>query len=324
MLSMASDIGWLLAGMALLYAGGELLVGGASRLALRANVSPLTVGLTVVAFGTSAPELVVSLNAVAAGMNDIAVGNVVGSNICNVLLVLGATALVRPIAIHVKLLRLDVPLLVACSLLLPLLLVDDRLSRPEAVAMLVMLAAYVGFNLWEARRERPDLEAAGLIEDGSSSGASAWAGDAARIVAGLAGLVAGSDCFVDGAVGIAGSLGISQAVIGLTVVAVGTSLPELATSILAALRGRSDLAIGNVVGSNVFNILCILGTAGTVHPLTRGGVGWTDLGVMAGSAVLLVPLILSGMVLGRGEGLLGLVAYFVYVFVCLGATAVVA
>jgi cation:H+ antiporter len=316
MLSMASDIGWLLAGMALLYAGGELLVGGASRLALRANVSPLTVGLTVVAFGTSAPELVVSLNAVAAGMNDIAVGNVVGSNICNVLLVLGATALVRPIAIHVKLLRLDVPLLVACSLLLPLLLVDDRLSRPEAVAMLVMLAAYVGFNLWEARRERPDLEAAGLIEDGSSSGASAWAGDAA--------LVAGSDCFVDGAVGIAGSLGISQAVIGLTVVAVGTSLPELATSILAALRGRSDLAIGNVVGSNVFNILCILGTAGTVHPLTRGGVGWTDLGVMAGSAVLLVPLILSGMVLGRGEGLLGLVAYFVYVFVCLGATAVVA
>ena len=313
-------IGWdvlaLLAGIALLYGGGEGLVAGASRIALRARISPLIVGLTVVSFATSSPELVVSLRAVSGGFDDIAIGNAVGSNICNVLLILGVTAVVRPIAIHVKLLRLDLPIMVTVSALLWLLLWwDDFLSRTEALGLLSLLFAYIGFNIWESRRER--LVDTGLeAEEVTDSGWRAWTGDAVLVVGGLAALVIGAGFFVRGAANLAAAYGVSQAVIGLTVVALGTSLPELAASVLAAARGKSDLAIGNVVGSNVFNILCILGVAGTVHPLARGGVSHVDLAVMMGSSAILL-VVLSDSELNRWEGAVGIVAYVAYVALCM-------
>jgi cation:H+ antiporter len=297
-------------GLLLLYVGGEVMVGAASRLALRLRLSPLAVGLTVVAFGTSAPELVVSIDAALGGLSEIAIANVVGSNICNVALILGLSALVAPIAATTRIVRFDVPVMIAASLLALGLLADGRIGRLDGVILLLGLLGFAGFNLWRARREAARVPVQAV--DGPGPRRLGLPADAVLVVVGLGGLVVGADLFLGGAVGLARLLGASEALIGLTIVAVGTSLPELFTSVLAAWRGHGDIALGNVLGSNVFNVLGILGGAGLVRSLERGGVSWADIAVMLAVSLLLLPLLRSGYRLSRIEGALGLLVYAGY------------
>lgn len=300
----------LLGGLVLLTGGGELLVRGAAALALRVGLTPLIVGLTVVAFGTSSPELAVSLEAAANGLGDVSVGNVVGSNICNVALILGIAALIRPIRIHAQLVRLDVPLMIAASLLLAVLLADGAMGRVAGAVCVGALVVWIGVGIRLARRETSRVEAE--FEAGVGAPRAAGWLHALMVLAGLGALFLGGGLFVDGAVELARAIGASEAVIGLTIVAIGTSLPELATSLIGAARGHGDIAMGNVVGSNLFNILGILGIAALVAPLEISGVGWADLAVMAGVALLLLPMARSGHTLSRIEGGVLLAVYAAY------------
>ncbi len=298
------------AGLAMLYLGGEALVRGASGLAFRFGMSSLAIGLTVVAIGTSMPELTVSVDATLAGLGDIAIGNVVGSNICNVGLILGVASLLRPSVVSAKVVRLDAPLMVVVSLCLALALFDGVVSRFEGSLLLIGLAAYIGFTFWESKQQIDLIEVEPPAADpvpvlGLPLGF-------ALVGGGLGLLVGGGHFLVTSAVEIAATLGVSQAVIGLTVVAVGTSLPELVTSVVASLRGHADIAIGNVVGSNIFNILGIVGTSAIIEPLRLGGVGWTDIGVMNALACLLVFSLFVGPSLGRIEGVVLLSCYVLY------------
>jgi cation:H+ antiporter len=307
---MLLDLLALAAGLVLLYFGAEWLVRGAASLALRFGLTPLVVGLTVVAFGTSAPELVVSVGSALEGRGGLAIGNVVGSNIVNVALILGLSVLIRPALVKTQLLRLDVPLMIGASVLLFVLLLDGMLNRVEGVFLFAGLVAYTGFNIWQSRREQTarqtDLAEVLPTPSGSVGRDVGW------VVVGLVVLVVGAQLLVSGAVSIAEAAGLSEAVIGLTIVAIGTSLPELATSIVAALRGEGDIAVGNVVGSNVFNLLGILGLSSMLAPLERGGIGLFDLGTMLFLALLLVPLMRSGFQLSRWEGSLLMACYAVY------------
>jgi cation:H+ antiporter len=284
-----------------------VLVRGAAALALRLGLTPLVVGLTVVAFGTSAPELVVSVRAALDGAGGIAIGNVVGSNIANVGLVLGLAVLIRPVMADASLFRRDLPALLGVTVLASAFLLDGDVARGEGAILAVGLVAYL---VWSVRAARAEQAVVDLPVDAPTG--PAWR-DAALVVAGLAGLVLGADWFVGGAVGLAEAAGVSAAVIGLTVVAIGTSLPELATTVVAALRGESEIAIGNVVGSNLFNLLGILGVAALVRPMVSPGLALADLAVMAGTAILLVPLVLSGRRMVRAEGGLLLAGYLGYV-----------
>ena len=300
----------LVAGLALLYFGGEALVWGAYSMARRMGISPLAIGLTVVAFGTSMPELVVSIDAARAGADDISLGNVVGSNIANIALILGLAAFISPTLAEAKIVRLDSPLMIVATLVLLLMLGNGVLSRPEGLVLLAGLVAFTTFTFWQANRQSKLKafadETTGLMPSTTPLKTGAL------ILAGLALLVAGGNLVVDGAVTIATMLGLSQATIGLTIVAVGTSLPELSTSVIAALRRQGDIAIGNVVGSNIFNILGILGITASFLPLERGAISWLDLGVMTALAVLLPLLLLFRKELRRPEGLLLLMVFVAY------------
>lgn len=299
----------LVGGVALLYVGGEALVGGASRLALRTGLPPLAVGLTVVAFGTSSPELAVSVQAALGGLDDVALGNAIGSNICNIALILGVAALIRPLRVNSQVIKLDVPIMIAVSCLLWLLLANGVLSRGEGALLLTGIVAYTWMNLRQARREpASDID----LGPGTHLGGS-LSRDAAWIAGGLACLIGGGRIFVDSAIAVAQAVGLSQAFIALTVVAVGTSLPELTTSVLAALRGEDDLAIGNIIGSNVFNILGILGTSALVSPLVAQGVNNIDLGVMLAAALVVLPMLITGARVTRLEGAFLLAGYASYV-----------
>ena len=297
-------------GLAMLYLGGEALIRGASTLASRLGVSSLAIGLTVVAFGTSAPELVVSLDAALSGANDISVGNVVGSNIANIALILGLAALLRPTLVQAKIVRIDAPIMIGASVALLALLADGGASRGEGSLLFLGLAAYTAFTFWEARRESPPVreELASAAPGPAASGPLAGA----LVLSGLALLVGGGHLLVVAAVDLALAFGIGQAAIGLTIVAVGTSLPELATSVLASLRGQGDIAIGNVVGSNIFNILGILGLTAAIHPLEMGAITWLDLGTMAALACVLTALVSLRRRLGRIEGSLLLASFVLY------------
>lgn len=308
------------AGLTLLCVGGDALVRGASALALRFGLSPLAVGLTVVAFGTSAPELVVSLGAALSGAADIAVGNVVGSNIANVALILGLAALVRPASVHSRVLKLDGPLVLLVSLGLLAALIDGEVSRPEGFALLVGLLVYVTHTLRSALRE-PAADSSDP-EPLEAPRPAHLRKSLAFILGGLAGLMLGGHLLVNAAVEAATALGVSEATIGLTVVAVGTSLPELATSVVAAWRGQGDIAVGNVVGSNLFNILGILGTTALVTPLPLGNVGWFSLWTMVALALLLLPLLLTRSRVSRWEGGLLVACYASYLIVLLGAETI--
>jgi cation:H+ antiporter len=249
---------YLIAGSVLLWFGAETFVRSSSALALRMGLTPLVIGLTVVAFGTSAPELGVSLISTTRDMGDVATGNVVGSNVANIGLILGLAALIRPIRIEPKLLRFDVPLVVAASLLVTILFGDGSLSRLEGGFLVLLLGGYLALSLRKSRL-RLDVN---LPPVGESTGRRPVSIIVGLVLAGLAMLVMGSFAFVNGAEELAIRLGVSPAVVGLTVVAVGTSLPEGATSVVAAWRGQGDIAVGNVIGSNLFNLLAILGLTG--------------------------------------------------------------
>ncbi len=301
---------YLFGGLLLLYLGGESLVRGAVGLAARLGLRPLVIGLTIVAFATSAPELAVMLDAAFEGYNDVAIGTVVGSNICNIALVLGVAALIRPIRVDPQLLRLDVPVMIGCSVLLAAMLFDNRVGRGEGLLLLLGILAYVSFRLWIAARRENRLQTAPL-EVGSLR-SSRTGRQALLALVGLLALAAGGYCVVRGVVELGATLGMSNAVIALTIVAFGTSLPELTTAVVASLRSYGDVAIGNVIGTNIFNVFAMLGVTATVHPLFFGGIGWWDIGVMVAMAILVVPLCWSGLRLGRFEGGLLLLCYGAY------------
>jgi cation:H+ antiporter len=296
-------------GLGLLIVGAEALVRGSAGLVGRFGIPPLVVGLTVVAFGTSSPELAVSLAAALEGQADIALGNVVGSNILNVLFILGLSALITPLVVARQLVRLDVPVMIGVSVLTLLLAWNGRISRLEGGLLVVALIAYVAWLIRLARADRAE-PGEGIVGRGDP-----LALQLVLIVAGLAMLVLGSRFLVGGAVAIARLLGLSELVIGLTVVAAGTSLPEVASSVVAAIRGQRDIAVGNVVGSSIFNLLCVLGISAAVAP---GGVPVAapaiafDLPVMVAVAVACLPIFFTGHRIERWEGGLFLAYYVAY------------
>ena len=298
-------------GLALLVAGGELLVRGASRLARRLGVTELVIGLTVVAFGTSSPELVVSILAAVEGKSEIAVGNVVGSNIFNVLFILGLAALIRPLVVARTLVRRDIPVMIAASLLFWLFATDRLISKLEAGVFVAGILSFTGYTVWAARREL----AAGDDEAPLAPGAIGWMADGVCVIAGLVMLVFGARWLVDAAVATARALGVDEAVIALTIVAAGTSLPEVVTSVVATIKGKSDIAVGNIVGSNIFNILSILGISAMfgadglrVSPSMEN----FDVPVMIAVAIACLPFLASGHLLARWEGGVFLGYYFLY------------
>ena len=317
--------GQIVLGFLLLVGGGELLVRGAAALAGAFKISPLVIGLTVVAFGTSAPELGVSLQAAFTGNPEVAVGNVVGSNIINVLLILGASALVTPLVVSSQLIRLDVPLMVVASLCMWAMSADGCVQRWEGTLMFGALIVYIVYCIRKSRSEHQDVQDEFAEEYAQSvSGFRGLMIQFGLIIAGLALLGLGSNWLVQGASTIATWFGVSKLVIGLTVVAFGTSLPEAVTSVVASFRGQRDIAVGNVVGSNLFNILCVLGLTSAVSPT---GVAISpealafDIPVMVAVAVMCLPIFLTHGVICRWEGGVFLMYYFLYTtYVVLHAT----
>lgn len=305
------SIGLILLGLVLLVAGAEMLVRGSVGMALRLGLTPLVIGLTVVAFGTSSPELVVSLNAAMSGNSDIALGNIVGSNICNIALILGLSALIQPLHVQASVLRRDMPIMIGASVLLMVFLLDGEISRIEGGFFVLGIIAYTWYSIRLARLE-PATIADDAIADASKSRLQSLPVQLLFIAAGLGLLMGGAHYLVKGAIDLATLMGMSQAVIGLTIVAVGTSMPELATSVLAAYKKEGDIAIGNVIGSNIFNILCILGVSALIVLIFAGGISWVDLIVMLAIAVILFPALRTGYTLSRLEGAFFLVLYVIY------------
>lgn len=308
------------AGLVALVLGANALVRGASKLALSFGISPLVVGLTIVAFGTSAPEMAVSTGAVLNGQTDIAVGNVVGSNIFNVLFILGISALVAPLIVHVQLIRQEVPIMIGSALLLLALGLDGKLSLWDGAILMTLMVAYTVFLVVQSRRESA-ANTAEYDTELKPAAPGAWDGkwpvQVGLILVGLALLVVGSDWLVSASVVFAKALGVSDLVIGLTIVAAGTSMPEVATSLTAAFKGERDIAVGNVVGSSTFNILGCLGLSG----LASGSLGLTlapsiltfDIWVMLAALLACLPVFLSGREIARWEGGVFLAYYMAYV-----------
>ena len=298
-------------GGVMLYYGAEFLVKGGVSIALKFKISPLVIGLTLVAFATSAPELAVSIDASLKGHGDVALGNVVGSNICNIALILGLSALIAPLPVNRKLLKLDMPLMMGASLLLLLFFwLSNGVNRWQGAILFAGVVSYTVWSVYSSRKE-------GVSEDDG--------GDEVEIkeintflsiglvVAGLLTLVFGAKFFVGCATFVAARLGVPEAVIALTIVAFGTSLPELATSVVAALKHEQDIAIGNVVGSNIFNVLCILGISPMIKPVTAQGINYLDFGVMLGVALALWLMMIFGKKITRTEGLFFLLINTTYV-----------
>ncbi len=313
------NFGLFLIGLLALVAGAELLVRGAGKLALSAGISPLVVGLTVVSIGTSAPEMAVAIGAALDGRPDLAIGNVVGSNIFNVLFILGISALIVPLVVHSQVIRQEVPVMIGASLLLLALALDGSLSRTDGLLLLLLVMAYTGFLVIQSRREAQP-EAADPQQPTEKTAAASrwdrhWSVQLLLILAGLGLLIVGSGWLVEAAVSVAQTLGVSDLVIGLTIVAAGTSMPEVATSIMAALRGQRDIAIGNVVGSNIFNILGCLGATAVLAPAgvpVAASVLNFDLWVMLAVALACLPVMLSGRAIARWEGAVFLGYYVAY------------
>jgi cation:H+ antiporter len=320
-----SDAAALIAGLVLLLAGAEMMVRGASRMAVALGIAPLIVGLTIVAFGTSSPELAVGVQSALSGEADIALGNTIGSSIFNILVILGLSAVITPLVVAQQLVRFDVPLMVGISILVYLLGWDGRISRLEGAVLAAGLFAYLVFVFRKGRQESQAVQEEYAQEFGQRCcGWRSWLLNIGLVIAGLALLVTGSKWLVDGAVSLARAAGLSELIIGLTLVAAGTSLPEAATSVVAALRGERDIAVGNAVGSNIFNILSVLGLTSLV---ARGGIGVPqpalafDIPVMIAVAVATFPVFFTGNRIARWEGWLFLGAYGAYLaYVLLDAT----
>ncbi len=315
---------FLIFGLVLLVWGAELLVRGASRIATSAGISPLVVGLTVVAFGTSSPELAVSVMSAFKGQADLALGNVVGSNIFNVLFILGISAIIVPLIVAQQLVRFDVPVMIGVSFLLFIVGYDGSIGRLDGVLLFSGAIAYTVFLIRQSRKETSAEVKSEYEEEFGARQAGAWWKNLALVVVGLAALMLGSKWLVDSAVAIAQSFGVSELVIGLTIVAAGTSLPEVATSVIAAIRGERDIAVGNVVGSNIFNILSVLGLSSIVAPVgieVSDAALRFDIPVMIAVAVACLPIFFVGYKISRGNGIAFLFFYLAYlVYLIFAAT----
>lgn len=305
-------------GLALLIVGAELLVRGASRLAAVLNISPIVIGLTVVSYGTSSPELAVSVRSSLAGQPDIALGNVVGSNIFNVLFILGLSALITPLTVVRQLVRMEVPLMVGASVLLFILALDGSISRADGLLLFTCIVIYTIFAIRQSRMEQ-GADPKGYAPVSTAQRHESKKGlflQAAFILAGLAMLTLGSRWLVNGAVELARFFGISELIIGLTIVAAGTSLPEVATSVIASLRGERDIAVGNVVGSNIFNIFAVLGLSSLFSPdgvkVAPAAMNF-DIPVMTASALACLPIFFTGYKIARWEGALFFSYYIIYI-----------
>lgn len=309
------DAVWILFGVGLLYFGGEALVRNASVLARSWGMRPMVVGLTVVAFGTSAPELAASLTAALQGAPEIAIGNVIGSNVANVALILAITAVIYPLRTEARFLRREMPIMVGTAALLAAFLLGGGIGRAEGAVLVLFLAGYLVLLLraGEAQEEAPEVTASFRRAYAGRASPVPWRAVLGALV-GLGLLVAGAQALVAGATSLARGFGVPELIIGLTLVAVGTSLPELATSIIAAVKREPEIALGNIVGSNIFNVLGIVGATAIVRPVVVPFEAVAlDLGVMLALSVLLVPFLVSGLRLGRREGTLLLGLYLAYV-----------
>ncbi|MGJ8696542.1 MAG: calcium/sodium antiporter [Verrucomicrobiaceae bacterium] len=310
------DVAWIVLGLVLLYYGAEWLVAGAAELAVRLGITPLVVGLTVVAFGTSAPELAVSIDSNLKGSAGMAVGTVLGSNICNLCLVLGVAALVWPLAIQRQVIRREMPILLVVSVIFAWFLRDARIAQWEAGILAVGIVGYVWASLRQARNEPSsvivDDVPEELIEGAKEGGAGRVVRDILLVVVGIGVLVGGAKLMVFGGGNLARAFGVSESVIGLTLFAFGTSLPELATSVVAALKKQGDIIVGNAVGSCIFNILAVIGFTGVIAPMEARGITTVDIAVMLLAAFLITPMMWHQFRLNRWEGALLVMGYFGY------------
>lgn len=303
------EIVWLLVSLVILYYGAEGLVFGASSLAKRIGISPLVIGLTIVSVGTSMPELLVSIKASMNGQGAISIGNVLGSNMFNFGLILGLSAIIYPLSVKRQLLKLDVPVMVLTSVLFLLLYLDFEISRLEALLMLLILISYITYLFKTSKKEQKENQ------DSDIKLTKHWSLDIIFFVVGLVALAFGSELLVENSVIIAERLGMSEAMIGLTIIAAGTSMPELATSVVAALKKRSDIAIGNIVGSNIFNILLILGVAGLIQPISTPEINYMDtLFVVALGLVLWIFMKYSSLI-RRWQGAIFILMYILYFWI---------
>ncbi len=305
----------LIVGLGLLIVGAEFLVRGASKLAAALGISPLVIGLTVVAFGTSSPEMAVSVMSAYEGQADLALGNVVGSNIFNVLFILGLSAAITPLVVSRQLIHLDVPIMIGISVLLLLLTLDGNINRLDGGLLFAGIISYTAFQIYKSRKEQTVISEISETITKEKTTFSQWLINIGFVLGGLVLLVIGSNWLVNGAIFIAESLGVSELIIGLTIVAAGTSLPEVATSVIASIRGQRDIAVGNVVGSNIFNILAVLGLSGIVSPdsiAVPASALQFDIPVMIAVALACLPIFFTGRVIARWEGFVFLVYYLVY------------
>ncbi len=297
-------------GLALLYYGAEFLVKGGSSIALKMKISPLIIGLTLVAYATSAPELVVSVDAAFNGLGDISIGNVVGSNICNIALILGLCAIITPLKVNAKLLKVDIYLMIAAALALVIFyFINQGVNRIEAIFLLLGCFAYTVGSIVSSRRQNDYVQEAA---DTPTPVRYNIFVSIFMVAGGVGALIGGAKLFVNSAIYLAQICGVSDAVIGLTVVAVGTSLPELATSVVAAIRREQDIAIGNVIGSNIFNVLAILGIAPLISPIRTDNISYVDMFLMLFLSIALYPIMKSQMTISRKEGALLLAIYIAY------------
>lgn len=305
------EIVWLLLSFVILYYGAEGLVFGASSLAKRLGISALVIGLTIVSIGTSMPELLVSIKAAMNGQSAISIGNALGSNLFNFGIILGLSAIIYPLLAKKQLLKFDVPVMILTSVLFLLLFLDSKISRIEAILMVILFLSYTTYLLVSSKRKHninPNRD-----EDDDIKLTKHWALDILFIVVGLAALVWGSDLLVVNAIIIAERLGMSEAMIGLTIVSAGTSMPELATSAVAAFKKRTDIAIGNIVGSNIFNILLILGVAGIIQPISTPDINYIDALVVVALGVLLWLFMKMSASIRRWQGVVFIVLYVLYI-----------
>lgn len=308
----------LVTGLVILIAGGELLVRGSSAIAVRFHISPLVVGLTVVAFGTSAPELLVSINAALSGSPDMSMGNVIGSNISNLALILGITAVFSPITVNIDSIRIDWPMAMGSSFLLYILVIEGYLARHEGIMFVLILAAYITFLINKSRKDRKALmEAEAEMSEQLKEKPTTlvWIRDISFILLGCLGLTLGADWFVGSSKTFFLALGIEERVIGVVVLAIGTSLPELVTSLVAAIKKNTDLAVGNLMGSNIFNVLSILGITSIIKDIkVSQAIIEYDMVWMIGVTLIVLPMMIFRKRIGRIQGALLLVLYFYYTY----------
>jgi cation:H+ antiporter len=313
--SLTISVLYLIIGIIGLYYGADWLVKGSISTALKLGIAPVIIGLTVVAFGTSSPELLVSFNAGRLGNADIALGNIIGSNIANIALILGAASLIRPIVLNIRSVKFDLIFMLVVSVAFSYIVLDRNLDTLDGILCLVGIAVYIGIKLYQVLKKKdPELVADATGEVDQDSMNMTWARAITLIILGIVILAVSSEVFINGAVTVATFMGVSNVVIGLTIVAFGTSLPELATSVVAAVKNQGDVSIGNVIGSNIFNLLFILGFTATLFPISTGDINVIDLIVMIATSLLIIPMAWMGGKITRPEAGFLLLVYFGYVY----------